>query len=118
MSSFPSPTPDAGSPGPGSPTALWVSTALDTRGGISSYVRMLGRTPLATRWSVRHIATHRDGSAGRKMLALGQSVGSGPPSAEQQAELARLQRRMALGARLAASLLVIAAAAMAVGRYV
>jgi hypothetical protein len=56
--------------------------------------------------------------AGRKMLAIGQAVGSGPPSAEQQAELSRLQRRMALGARLAAALLVIAAGAMAVGRYV
>jgi uncharacterized membrane protein len=58
------------------------------------------------------------GSAGRKMLALGQAVGSAPPSPEQQAELARLQRRMALGARLAAGFLVIAAGAMAVGRYV
>jgi hypothetical protein len=58
------------------------------------------------------------GSAGRKMLALGQAVGSAPPSPEQQAELTRLQRRMALGARLAASFLVVAAGAMAVGRYV
>jgi hypothetical protein len=52
------------------------------------------------------------------MMALGQVVGSGPPSPEQQAEMARLQRRMALGSRVAASLLVIAAGAMAVGRYV
>jgi hypothetical protein len=58
------------------------------------------------------------GSAGRKMMAVGQAVGSGPPSAEQQAEMARLQRRIALGSRVAASLLVIAAGAMAVGRYV
>jgi hypothetical protein len=57
-------------------------------------------------------------SAGRKMLAVGQSIGAAGPSAEQQAELARLQGRMALGARLAASLLIIAAGAMAVGRYV
>jgi glycosyltransferase involved in cell wall biosynthesis len=76
MSSFPSPTPDAGSPGPGRPTALWVSTALDTRGGIASYVRMLGKTPLATRWSVRHIATHRDGSAGRKILTFARALGA------------------------------------------
>jgi hypothetical protein len=57
------------------------------------------------------------GSAGRKMLALGQAIGTAAPSAEQQAELGRLQGRMALGARVAAGLLVIAASAMAVGRY-
>jgi hypothetical protein len=56
-------------------------------------------------------------SAGRKMLAVGQTIGPAGPSAQQQAELARLQARMALGARLAAGLLVVAAAAMAVGRY-
>jgi uncharacterized membrane protein len=57
------------------------------------------------------------GSAGRKMLALGQAIGPAGPSAEQQAELTRLQGRSALAARVAASLLVIAAGAMAVGRY-
>jgi hypothetical protein len=56
-------------------------------------------------------------SAGRKMLALGQTIGSAAPSAEQRAELSRLQARMALGARLAASLLIIAAGAMAMARY-
>jgi uncharacterized membrane protein len=56
-------------------------------------------------------------SAGRKMLAVGQTIGPSGPSAQQQAELGRLQSRMALGARLAAGLLVVAAGAMAVGRY-
>jgi hypothetical protein len=56
-------------------------------------------------------------SAGRKMLAVGQAIGSSGPSAEQQVELSRLQSRMALGARIAASLLVIAAGAMAIARY-
>jgi uncharacterized membrane protein len=56
-------------------------------------------------------------SAGRKMLAVGKAIGTAGPSAEQQAELARLQGRMALGARLAAGLLVVSAGAMAVGRY-
>jgi uncharacterized membrane protein len=55
-------------------------------------------------------------SAGRKMLAVGRAIGGAGPSAEQQAELARLQARMALGARLAAALLVVAAGAMAVAR--
>ena len=57
-------------------------------------------------------------STGRKMMAIGRSIAAGGPSAEQQAELVRLQNRMALGARLAAVLLVVSAAAMAVGRYV
>ena len=56
-------------------------------------------------------------SAGRRMLAVGEAIGAGGPSPEQQAELARLQSRMALGARIAATLLVLAASAMAVGRY-
>jgi hypothetical protein len=51
------------------------------------------------------------------MLAVVQAIGSAPPSAEQQAELSRLQDRMAMAARVAAGLLVIAASAMAVGRY-
>jgi hypothetical protein len=56
-------------------------------------------------------------SAGRRMLAVGQSVGAGGPTPEQQIEIARLQGRMSLGARLAAGLLAIAAGAMAIGRY-
>ena len=56
-------------------------------------------------------------SAGRKMLAVGQAIGTAGPSPEQQAELGRLQGRMALGARLAAGLLIVSASAMAVGRY-
>jgi hypothetical protein len=56
-------------------------------------------------------------SAGRKMLAVGQAIGAAGPTPEQQAELARLQGRMALGARIAASLLLVSAGAMAVGRY-
>ncbi len=58
------------------------------------------------------------GSAGRRMAAIGQSVGQGgAPSPEQQAELGRLQNRMMTGSRLAAGLLLIAAAAMAIARY-
>jgi hypothetical protein len=56
-------------------------------------------------------------SSGRKMLALGQAIGSAGPSAEQQAELSRLQSRMAFGARFGATLLVVAAGAMAIARY-
>jgi glycosyltransferase involved in cell wall biosynthesis len=50
--------------------ALWVSTALDTRGGVASCVRTLAGTPLYTEWSVRHIPTHRDGPAVLKALTF------------------------------------------------
>lgn len=56
-------------------------------------------------------------SAGRRMAAVGQAIGATGPTADQQSELARLQSRMALGARIAASLLIVAAGAMAIGRY-
>ena len=49
---------------------LHVSTALDTRGGVASYVRLLRDSPLWDTWSVTHVATHRDGSAARKVLAF------------------------------------------------
>ena len=49
---------------------LYVSTSLQTRGGIASYVRMLRGTELWARWSVRHVATHRDGSAVLKIAAF------------------------------------------------
>ncbi len=50
---------------------LCVSTSMATRGGISSYVRMLADTPLWTRWQIEHVATHRDGSAAVKIGAFG-----------------------------------------------
>ncbi|HZA92131.1 MAG TPA: hypothetical protein VE420_05850 [Gemmatimonadales bacterium] len=59
------------------------------------------------------------GRAARRMATVGQSAAqAGGPSAEQQAEIERLQRRMTVGSRLVAVFLGIAAAAMAVGRYV
>jgi uncharacterized membrane protein len=59
------------------------------------------------------------GSAGRRMTAIGQSVAKsgGPPSAEQQAEIARLRGRMSVGAGTAAALLAVSAGAMAIARY-
>ena len=50
---------------------LCVSTSMATRGGISSYVRMLRDTQLWTRWQIEHVATHRDGSAAVKIGAFG-----------------------------------------------
>ena len=43
-------------------TALWASTSLETRGGVSSFVRGMSTTPLWTEWNIRHVATHRDGT--------------------------------------------------------
>jgi uncharacterized membrane protein len=58
---------------------------------------------------------------GAKLVALGQRLqqnqSSGPPSAEQRAELESLQRRIATTSATIATLLVLAAAAMAVARY-
>jgi uncharacterized membrane protein len=56
----------------------------------------------------------------KKMGKLGEAIraSGGVPSAEQAAELARLQNRLAGAMRVAAVLLLIAAGAMAVARYV
>jgi uncharacterized membrane protein len=58
------------------------------------------------------------GPAARRMAALGQRAAQDAgPSAEQQAEIERLQGRMVLGSRLVAGFLGVAAAAMAIARY-
>jgi uncharacterized membrane protein len=57
------------------------------------------------------------GTAARRMATIGQTVAQGGPSAEQQAEMTRLQSRMAMGSRIAAALLLIASVAMAIARY-
>jgi len=50
--------------------ALWVSTSTETRGGIATYVRAMQQASLATDWNIRHVATHRDGSAVAKIAAF------------------------------------------------
>ena len=58
------------------------------------------------------------GASARRMAAIGQRITeAGRPTPEQQAEMERLQGRMALGSRLTAGLLLLAASAMAVARY-
>lgn len=56
---------------------------------------------------------------GRRLAKLGQNVQAvaGPPSAEQSAELGRLQARLGLTMRAVATLLAIAVTAMAIARY-
>ncbi|WP_246224498.1 heparinase II/III domain-containing protein [Mycolicibacterium anyangense] len=41
--------------------AVWVSTSLSTRGGISTYVRNVRETDLWRSWDVHHVATHCNG---------------------------------------------------------
>jgi uncharacterized membrane protein len=58
------------------------------------------------------------GPAARRMSVIGQQgVQGGGLSAEQQAEMQRLQARAALGSRITAGFLAVAAGAMAVARY-
>jgi len=56
----------------------------------------------------------------KRITALGGQIraGGGAPSAEQAAQMERLQRRLANALRLTAVLLLLAAAAMSVARYV
>jgi glycosyltransferase involved in cell wall biosynthesis len=49
------------------PRALWVSTSVDTKGGIATFVRGMSNTPLWQQWNVAHVATHRDGSVVAKI---------------------------------------------------
>ena len=47
--------------------AVWVSTSTATKGGVASYVRTMQDTPLWSRWSIRHVATHQDGSVWQRL---------------------------------------------------
>jgi uncharacterized membrane protein len=59
------------------------------------------------------------GPANQRVATLGQSIGAagGRPTAEQQTEMARLQKRAGLGMRLTVIFVLVAAGAMAVARY-
>ena len=57
------------------------------------------------------------GAAAQRLGEIGQRIGSGVPSPEQQAEMAKLQTRIALGTKVSAGLLVVAAGAMSIARY-
>lgn len=60
------------------------------------------------------------GPANQRLATIGASVGAGggAPTADQQAEMARLQKRAGLGMRLTVIFVLVAAGAMAVARYV
>ena len=54
----------------GPPAVVWVSTSTSTQGGVATYVRTMQKTPLWSRWNIRHVATHRDGSPGTRVVAF------------------------------------------------
>jgi glycosyltransferase involved in cell wall biosynthesis len=56
--------------------ALWVSTSMETRGGVATYVRTMQRTPLWDLWHIRHVATHRNGSVATRVTAFIKGTGS------------------------------------------
>ncbi|OZM79405.1 glycosyltransferase family 4 protein [Pseudonocardia sp. MH-G8] len=51
-----------------------MSTGLETRGGIATYVRTIRATPLWARWGIEHIATHGDGSRAWKVLTFARAA--------------------------------------------
>jgi hypothetical protein len=85
----------------------WAGTAPGIAYGLGAVAAIVGG----------FVGAFVNGSAGRRLAAIGASVGAGRPSPEQQAEMARLQTRIGSGTRVAAALLVVAVSAMAVGRY-
>jgi hypothetical protein len=114
------------------PVFLGIAMGLTVVSGITMYARLAAATHgtwASTRPGIAYgvgglaailgavVGALFSGAAGRRLAQVGQSVGAGSPSAEQQAEIARLQARIGLGTRLAAALLVVAAGAMAVARY-
>ncbi|WP_231376629.1 glycosyltransferase family 4 protein [Mycobacterium sp. 141] len=46
---------------------VWVSTSMETKGGVASFVRGMSTTPLWQRWNIQHVVTHRDGSVAVKV---------------------------------------------------
>lgn len=50
--------------------AVWVSTSVETRGGIATFVRTMRQTRLWSDWEILHIATHRDGSIFVRVLTF------------------------------------------------
>ena len=58
------------------------------------------------------------GRAGKKMGALGNQIGDGPPSPEQAAEMSALTTQLKMLSRAATLLVIIAVGSMAVARWV
>jgi uncharacterized membrane protein len=115
------------------PTFLAIAMLLTVLSGFTLYGRIVAAThgawagtPPGIAYGVGGLAAILgalvgmlvSGPAARRMAAIGQnSAQAGGPSAEQQAEIGRLQGRMVLGSRLVAGFLAVAAGLMAIARY-
>jgi len=86
----------------------WTGTAPGIAYGLGGLAAILGAV----------VGMGVSGAAARRMAAIGQRAAeAGRPSPEQQAQIQGLQRRMMLGARIAAGLIAVAVVAMATARY-
>jgi hypothetical protein len=114
------------------PIFLGIAMLLTILSGLTMYARVAAATQGAwagTRPGIAYgvgglaailgaiIGSMFGGAAGRRMAAIGRSIGPEGPSPDQQVEMGRLQQRMALGTQLAAGFLVMSAGAMAIARY-
>jgi uncharacterized membrane protein len=88
----------------------WMQTGT---GIVFSLGALLGLASVALGMAVSSPVGRRLG-----VLAAAAQAKGGPPSAEEAAEMQRLQARLAASSNLVAVLLVLATAAMAVARYV
>lgn len=88
----------------------WMQTGT---GIVFSLGALLGLPSVAVGMAVNSPVSRRLG-----VLAAAAQAKGGPPSAEEAAEMQRLQTRLASASNLVAVLLVLATAAMAVARYV
>jgi uncharacterized membrane protein len=88
----------------------WMQTGT---GIVFSFGALLGLASVAVGMAVSSPVGRRLG-----LLAAAAQAKGGPPSAEEAAEMQRLQARLAAASNLVAALLVLATAAMAVARYV
>lgn len=52
--------------------AIWAGSAAPS--SIRAYMLALAQTPLWTEWNMRHIPTHRSGSAARKVMVFARAV--------------------------------------------
>jgi uncharacterized membrane protein len=91
-------------------TSAWLGSGPGRTFGLGA---VLAIVTLILGMSVNAPAAAKLGKIGAAVKAAG-----GPPSAEQAAEMQRLQARLGMAAVVAATLLVLATAAMAVARYV
>jgi hypothetical protein len=90
-------------------SAQWLGSGPGRTFGLGAVLAIGG---LAVGMAVNVPAIRRLGA-----LTAGLQAAGRPPAAEEQAAIAQLQRRLALGGATSAGLLLLATAAMAVARY-